>query len=113
MRIGKNWKRGWKKIQIINDTKIKFLSVADKIYKIKDIDFKNLTIEAAETDLSIVDVPENEVFPIEEFGEFRVRLCNDGRMGAIVDFAEWIKDRESDKNYGKRIWKNGISNKKS
>ena len=26
-----------------------------------------------------------------------------GRMGAIVDFAEWIKDRESDKNYGKRI----------
>jgi len=53
--------------------------------------------------LSIADVPENEVFPIEEFGEFRVRLCNDGRMGAIVDFAEWIKDRESDKNYGKRI----------
>lgn len=43
------------------------------------------------------------MFPVEEFGEFRVRLCNDGRMGAIVDFAEWIKDRESDKNYGKRI----------
>ena len=86
-----------------NISKIKYLSVADKIYKVTAIDFHNLTIEAARTDLSIADIPENEVFPIEEFGEFRARLCNDGRMGAIVDFAEWIKDRESDKNYGKRI----------
>ncbi len=91
-----------RRIQTINNTKIQYLSVADKIYKVTAIDFHNLTIEAARTDLSIADVPENEVFPIEEFGEFRVRLCNDGRMGAIVDFAEWIKDRESDKNYGKR-----------
>ena len=43
------------------------------------------------------------MFPIEEFGEFRVRLCNDGRMGAIVDFGEWVKDRESGKDNGKRI----------
>ena len=92
-----------RRIQTINNTKIQYLSVADKIYKVTAIDFHNLTIEAAITDLSIADIPENEVFPIEEFGEFRVRLCNDGRMGAIVDFAEWIKDRESDKNYGKRI----------
>lgn len=35
-----------------------------------------MTIEASETDLSITDVPGNEVFPIEELGEFRVRLCN-------------------------------------
>lgn len=61
----------------INNTKIKYISVADtKIYKVTDIDFCNLTIEASETDLSIADVPENEVFPIEELGEFRVRLCN-------------------------------------
>lgn len=87
-----------------NISKIKYLSVANtKIYKVTDIDFCNLTIEASETDLSISDVPGSEVFPVEEFGEFRVRLCNDGRMGAIVDFAEWIKDRGSDKNYGKRI----------
>lgn len=35
-----------------------------------------MTIEASETDLSIADVPEDEVFLIEELGEFRVRLCN-------------------------------------
>ncbi|MBD5548108.1 MAG: hypothetical protein HDQ97_12025 [Lachnospiraceae bacterium] len=50
-----------------------------------------MTIEAAETDLSIEDVPENEVFPVEEFGEFRIRLCNGDGMGEIVDFAEWVK----------------------
>lgn len=92
-----------RRIQAINDTKIKYLSATGtKIYKVTDIDFHNLIIEATETDLSIADVPESEVFPIEEFGEFRIRLCNDGRMGAIVDFVEWIKAREGDKNYGKR-----------
>ena len=83
-----------RRIQAINDTKIKYISVAHtKIYKVTDIDFCNLTIEAAETHLSIADIPENEVFPAEEFGEFRVRLCNDGGMGEIIDFVEWVKMR--------------------
>lgn len=86
-----------------NISKIQYLSVADKIYKVKNIDFHNLIIEATKTDLLVSDVPENEVFLIEEFAEFRVRLINGDRIGAIVNFVEWIKDRESDKNYGKRI----------
>lgn len=35
-----------------------------------------MTIEASETDLTISDVPESEVFPVEELREFRIRLCN-------------------------------------
>lgn len=63
--------------QAINDTKIQYLSVADsKIYRITSIDFCNLAIETIQTDLPIADVPENEVFPVEEFEEFRVRLIN-------------------------------------
>lgn len=46
-------------------------------------------MEAIETDLTLVEVSENEVFPIEEFGEFRIRLRNSGEMGEIVDFVEW------------------------
>ena len=53
-----------------------------KIYKVIEIDFRNLTIKAVETDLSIADVPENEVFPIEELGEFRIRLCNSSDVGS-------------------------------
>lgn len=71
--------RNMEDIKISNNTKIKYFSVADiKLYKVKDIDFCNLTIEATETDLSIADVPENEVFPVEEFGEFRIKLINGG-----------------------------------
>lgn len=85
-----------RRTQIINNTKIQYISVADKIYKVTDIDFCNLTIEASETNLSIADVPENEVFPVEEFGEFKVRLINGCGMGEIVDFAEWVKRNRRD-----------------
>ncbi len=81
----------------INNTKIQYLSVADtKIYKVKNIDFCNLTIEASETDLSISDVPENKVFPLEELAEFQIRLRNgndSSRVGEIINFVEWIKIR--------------------
>lgn len=68
----------------INDTKIKYLSVADKIYKVTNIDFHRLEIKASETDLSIADVLESEVFPVEELGEFRIRLIN-GRSDGMGD----------------------------
>lgn len=44
-----------RRILTINDTKIKYLSVADKIYKVTNIDFHRLAIKASETDLSIAD----------------------------------------------------------
>lgn len=55
-----------------------------------------MIIEATRTDLAISDVPGNEVFPVEEFGEFRIRLINgDGgdrsQMDNVVDFVEWVK----------------------
>lgn len=67
-----------------------------KIYKVTDISFSDLTIEATRTDLSIVDIPENEVFTIDEFREFWIRLINrDGSgMGTVVDSSERIKTRK-------------------
>lgn len=76
----------------INLTRIKYLSVADsKIYKVTDIDFYNLTIKATGTDLSIADVPENEVFPAESFSEFKIQLFNDSGKKKVIDFEEWVK----------------------
>lgn len=84
-----------RRTQIINNTKIQYLSVADtKIYKVTDIDFCNLTIKAAKTDLSIRDISESEVFPVEELSEFRIKLINgdDGSgTGRVIDFAEWVR----------------------
>lgn len=81
-----------------NISKIQYISVADaKIYKVKEIDFCNLTIEAIEADISIVDVPKDEVFPAEELREFRIRLCNANGMGEVIDFGEWVKkNRKND-----------------
>lgn len=75
----------------VNDTKIKYIFVAGKIYKVTHIDFCNLTIEANKTDLNISDVPEDEIFLIEEFEEFKIRLCNGGWSGAVIDIGEWIE----------------------
>lgn len=62
----------------INDTKIKYLSVADKIYKVTSINCLHFALEAKATDLSADDVEESELWDISDLGEFCVRLVNDG-----------------------------------
>lgn len=74
-----------------NNTKIKFLNVADKIYQVIDISFFHMTIEATETDLTAADVPEYELWDISEFERYKVRLINNDGMGEIVDFGEFRK----------------------
>lgn len=74
---------------IINDTRIQYLLVGGKLYQVTHIDFFELTIEARESDLSVSDVPEEEVFCLEDFGEFKVTLRNGG--GKVVDFGEWVE----------------------
>ena len=66
------------------ETKIKFILVTDKIYKVTRTDFNNLIIEASETDLVAADIPADELFNLEDFKEFRVRLRN--WKGNIVKF---------------------------
>ncbi len=84
--------RNMEDIKISNDTKIKYLSVADtKIYKVTDIDFCNLTIEAKQTDLNIGDVPESELWDISYFEDFRVRLVNRKGEAKIIDMEEWLE----------------------
>ena len=81
---------------MINNTKIQYISVADKIYKVTDIDFCKLMIGAIETDLTMNDVPESEIWDVEEFRDYKVKLVNNGRQAEIVDFDEW-KDRNRKK----------------
>lgn len=75
-----------RRIKTINETetKIKYLLVTNKIYKVTNTDFTNLIIEASETDLVTADVPEEELFCLLDFKEFKVRLRN--WKGNIVKF---------------------------
>lgn len=87
------WVRQWsnikkiRRIQAINDTKIKYLLVADKIYNVTDINFCNLTIVAIEADLTITDIAENE-FKVEDFSEFYIVLHNLSKNATAIDFVK-------------------------
>lgn len=48
-----------------------------------------MTIEAHETDLSIADIPEDELWDILEFKDYRLKLINKRELAEIVDFEEW------------------------
>ncbi|TGY94978.1 hypothetical protein E5329_16920 [Petralouisia muris] len=50
-------------------------------------------IEAKETDLNIDDVPESEIWNIEEFKNYKVKLINNGGQAEVIDFNEW-KDKK-------------------
>ena len=65
-----------------------------KIYQITDISFFHMTIEAVETDLTVADVPECELWDIGEFERYKVKLVNNGGMGEIVDFEEFRKRKK-------------------
>ncbi len=67
------------------ETKIKYLLAGDeKVYKVTHTDFSNLTIEASETNLSVSDIPPDELFCLTDFREFKIRLRN--WKGNIVKF---------------------------
>ncbi len=73
---------------------MKYLLVPDKIYEITRISFFYMEIEAVETDLTMNDVPESEVWDIEEFEHYKVKLINNGGQAEIVDFDEWKWNRD-------------------
>ena len=76
--------------QAINNTKIKYISVLDKVYEVISIQWLHSYLEARETDLSIDDVPESELWDISYFEDFRVRLVNRKGEAKIIDMAEWL-----------------------
>lgn len=78
-----------RRISTINDTKIKYLLVVNKIYEVTSINWLHLCIEAKETNLSVGDVEESDIWDIAEFEDFKIRLVNGDGVAKVVDFGEW------------------------
>ena len=68
--------------------KIKYIKIADdtKLYLVDKISFYDFTVIAKETDLTVDDVPAEEVFDITDFRDFKVKLQN--WHGNVVNFAD-------------------------
>ena len=79
-----------RRTQAINNTKINYISVGDKVYEVTSIQWLHLYLEAKQTDLNIDDVEESELWDISYFGDFRVRLVNRKGEAKIIDMAEWL-----------------------
>lgn len=83
-------KKAGRREKDINNTKIKYLKVIDKIYEIKKISFFYMKIEATETNLTVDDVPEYELWDVGEFKNYKVKLINGSGKAEIVDFSDWV-----------------------
>ena len=72
-----------------NITEIKYLNIKNKLYQITEISFYHMRIEAVETDISVKDVPEQEVWKLEMFKDYHITLINNGGEAEIIDFEKW------------------------
>lgn len=86
-------RKSLRRISIINNTRIKYIKVSDKIYEVEKISFYNFSIVVKETDKTISDVPAEEVFVITDFKDFKITLRN--WHGNVVDFTEYVKNRKT------------------
>ena len=60
-----------------NTSKIKYVTIDNKLYQVKTISFYHMTMIVIPCDMSIDDVPADEVFPVEECRrDFRMTIEN-------------------------------------
>lgn len=76
----------------INDTKIKYILISGKIYKVTSINWQHLTLEAEETGLCVDGVPESELWDVSELEEFRIRISNGKKKADVIDMAGWLME---------------------
>ena len=66
----------------------------EKLYEVDKISFFNFSVQAKETDITISDVPAEEVFDLTDFKDFKVTLRN--WHGNMVNFVDYVKNLKSD-----------------
>lgn len=85
-----------KRIEVItitdNITQIKYIKVIDKLYRVTDISFIDMSIHAVET-TSAAGILQNTVFGLEELKDFRIRLVNNGGAADIIEFGTWKRQK--------------------
>ena len=69
-----------------NNTKIKYLRVDDKIYEITDLSFFYMSITAVETSLPAASFPEEEIWDLNFFEDYKIKLINNGGQAKIINF---------------------------
>lgn len=80
-----------------NNTKIKYLKLpGNKIYKITDISFFHMEIRATESLSSAASIPEDEIWDISEFKNYKITLINNGGRAVIVDYNAFLSQKSGE-----------------
>lgn len=58
----------------MTDTKIKYILVEGKLYKVEKISFYHMTIQARVCNKDIANVPEDEIFPWKDIAKFKIEF---------------------------------------
>ncbi len=66
------------------------MQVENQIYEIKKVSFFYMEIEAEQTNLTVDDVAEYELWDVGEFKNYKVKLINGSGKAEIVDFSDWV-----------------------
>lgn len=53
-----------------------------------------MTIEAVETKLTAINVPEDGLWDISELRNYHIKLINSGGQAEIIDFAKWMNEED-------------------
>mgnify|MGYP000039003926 CR=1 FL=1 len=78
-----------------NISKIKYILIGGKIYKVTDISVAELYIEAVETELSIAEIPDNELWKIEELvGQYQIKLINRQKTIKVINIDQWKQSKQ-------------------
>lgn len=78
-----------------NISKIKYIRIGGKIYKVTDISVAELHIHAAETELSIAEIPDNELWKIEELvGQYQIKLINSQKRIKVINIDQWKQSKQ-------------------
>lgn len=56
-----------------------------------------MTIEAKETDFTTADVPEDELWNVSEFKDYKIKLINNVGRAEIMEFEKWINKEDAKK----------------
>lgn len=88
------------KIQNINQekpkniTKIRYVCIGEKVYKVTDISVSESYIEATETELSIVEIPDNELWDIGELEQYQIKLINHQKKIKVINIDQWKQSKQ-------------------
>ena len=77
----------------MSNDKITYIQVENKIYRVTQLSFYYMTVAAEETDLSVDDVPEDEVFDVMIFKDMKVTLTNEKGQAEIISLKDWKRQK--------------------